>query len=254
MPLTAAKRRLFILGSPAEVAEFFGVTEPAVRQRWMPAGMPKFEPEKAAKPGASQYRFPADLIITWLITEGPWRRRVDPADRAVREVDTKPPADANQDAMMVAPVNTPAMERYRNAKAELAEMEVAEKKRQLIRVDSASLMLVAFLGRLFKQVERFDRASILTGREAAIELREAITDAYDVAARRLEENAGIRLEPIRPEPAGVVPPSDLPDVAPTGPTDQPVGGTGDHSPNGAVCGEPVPALAPSSEPNLVSGA
>jgi hypothetical protein len=146
MPLTATKRKRFVLDSPAEVAEFFGVTETAVRQRWMPAGMPKIEPGGKKKPGASQYRYPADQILAWLITEGPWRKRIDPADRAVREAAADPAADANQDAMMVAPISTPGLERYRNAKAEDAEMDVAERKGQLIRTSSAMAVWVTVQG------------------------------------------------------------------------------------------------------------
>jgi hypothetical protein len=254
MPLTAAKRRLFILGSMSEVADFFGVTEPAVRQRWMPAGMPKFEPEKGVKPGESQYRFPADQIITWLITEGPWRRRVDPADRAVREVDTQPPADASPDPMMAAPVNSPAMERYRTAKAKLAEIEVDEKQRQIGKISSLRVVLIACLGRLNKEVEALDRTSVMTGREAAIRLREAIADFADIAERSLKENAGIVIGSIGSEPTGSVPPGDVPNVAPPGQTDQPMGGTGNHGSNGGVCGEPVPPLAPSGQQDLVQGA
>ena len=258
MALSPEKRRLFILSSPSEVADFFGVTETAVRRRWMPAGMPKFEPKKTPKPGESQYRFSADQIARWLITEGPWRKRVDPSTIDVGADGRPAPINADVDPMMAAPVTTPSMERYRSAKATLAEMEVEEKRRHLIRRDSVTVALVAFVGWLFKQVKRFDSMSVVTGREAAIELREAIAAGVEVVKARLEENAGIkwavRVGSDGIEPAGVVPPSDLPDVAPTGPTDQPVGGTGDHNPHGPVCGEPVPTLAPSSEPNLVSGA
>ena len=263
MPLSPEKRRLFILRSPGEVAAFFGVTEAAVRTRWIPAGMPKFEPTKAIKLGESQFRFRADDIVVWLITEGPWRKRVDPSTleaaapvEPVEDVAPPPPVNADPDAMMTAPVTTPSMERYRAAKATLAEMEVEERRRQLIRRESVTMALVAFMGWLFKQVKRFDMMSVVTGREAAVELREAIASAIEVVKGRLEEHAGFKLD-MRIgsdglEPAGSVPPGDLPDVAPTGPSDQPMGGRGNHDPNGPVCGEPVPPLASSGEPDMVS--
>ena len=256
MPLTPEKRRLFILASPTEVADFFGVTETAVR-RWVSSGMPKFVPKKPPKPGESPYRYPADQIAKWLITEGPWRKRVDPSTINVGADGQPAPTNADPDAMMTAPVTTPSMERYRAAKADLAEMEVQERRRQLIRRESVTIALVAFMGWLFKQVKRFDTMSVVTGREAAIELREAIAAAVEVVKGRLEENAGLKFD-VRIGSDGIelarsVPAVDLPDVAPTGQADQPMGGSGDHCPNGSVCREPVSTLAASCEPNLVSG-
>ena len=252
MPLTATKRKRFVLDSPAEVAEFFGVTETAVRQRWMPAGMPKIEPRKK-KPGASQYRYPADQILTWLTTEGPWRKRIDPADRAEREAAADPSADASQDAMMAAPISTPGLERYRNAKAEDAEMDVAERKGQLIRTSSAMAVWVTVFGLLQRLVEQFARMSAITGREAASILKEAINESHECGRKKLEENAGVKLGSIGPEPTRRAEPGDPPDGAPAGEADQPVGGTGNRDSYGTVCGEPVPTLAPSGQQDLVPG-
>jgi hypothetical protein len=252
MPLTASKRKRFILDSPAEVAEFFGVTETAVRQRWIPAGMPKIEPAKN-KPGASQYRYPADRILTWLTTEGPWRKRIDPAERAARSAATSPAVDASQDAMMVAPISTPGLERYRNAKAEDAEMDVAERKKQLLRTSSVLAVWVAVFGLFQRLVERFARMSVINGREVASMLRETICEAYECGRKKLDEDAGVELGPVGPEPAGRAESGDSPDDAPAGQTDQPVGGTGDRDPDGTVRGEPVPTLPSSGQQDLVRG-
>lgn len=255
MGLTAEKRRFFILASPGEVADFFGVTESAVRQRWMPAGMPKFEPKKTPKAGESQFRFPADQIARWLITEGPWRKRVDPSTINVGANGHPAPVNADPDAMMLTPVNTPALELYRQGKAEMVQLDLAERRRQLIRRESVTMALVALMGWLFKQVKRFDTMSVVSGREAAIELREAIAASVEVVKGRLEEHAGFKFD-VRVGSDGIelarsVPPSDLPDVTAAGQADQSMGGRGNRDPHGSVCGEPVPPLATSGESDLV---
>ena len=253
MPLTAAKRKRFLLDSPAEVADFFGVTEPAVRTRWIPAGMPRLEPARR-KRGAASHRYPADEILTWLITEGPWRKRVDAAE--LTSASTATAADANQDALLAAPINTPALERYRTAKAELAEIEVAKERRQLVRSSSVITVLVAIFSWLNKLVERFSRLGTITGREAAAAVREMIAESWDVAKRELQRNAGIdsaELGSAGLESAGRSGVGDLPNGLAAGPPDQPMGGAGDCRTDGAVCREPLPTLAPSGQQDLVPG-
>ncbi|MBN2294880.1 MAG: hypothetical protein JXM70_20800 [Pirellulales bacterium] len=109
------KKNHWIAVSQAHVAEIFGVKIKTV-QNWAAAGMPG-TPGKMNRPG----RYPLKDIIRWLRTSGPWQ---------------PPPA---MDSMLDGE-NSPALERYRLARARTVELELAEKKAKLLDPQKIRLM------------------------------------------------------------------------------------------------------------------
>tara|TARA_Y100000310_G_scaffold310557_1_gene355935 strand:+ start:1217 stop:1744 length:528 start_codon:yes stop_codon:yes gene_type:complete len=90
--------------SQSEVAEFFGMSIDTVAN-WAKRGMP-------GKRGT--YRL--DVIAQWLRNEGPWKR-----------YETK-----NDDPLLVDDGESDALERYRLAKAKHAELDLDERRGELV--------------------------------------------------------------------------------------------------------------------------
>ena len=93
----------------AEIAEFFGVTVTTVR-RWAGEGMPS-----PSRPNGKAGRYDLSAIAQWLRAEGPWRVRV-----------TDP---------MLGEGDSPALERYRLARAAQEEIKLELLRGTVIPVD-----------------------------------------------------------------------------------------------------------------------
>lgn len=123
-----ATRREWTAGRHADVSQFFGVSIDTVKA-WAKRGMP-------GKPNA--YRL--DLIAQWLRTEGPWRQHI--------KVD---------DPLLADGADSPGLERYRLAKAALAELDLAERQHQLVSVERLREQLLRWaviLKRLGQRVQK----------------------------------------------------------------------------------------------------
>lgn len=92
----------------ADVATFFGVSVDTVKN-WAKQGMPG---------KATAYQ--VDQIAQWLRRDGPWQ----PHLRLRAEEDEDLEGEAS-----------PGLERYRNAKASLAELELSQRQHQLVTVE-----------------------------------------------------------------------------------------------------------------------
>lgn len=138
----------------ADVAVVYAVSLDTVKS-WAKQGMP-------GEPGA--YELPA--ISAWLRGKGPWRQH----------------AKIESDDPLLSDGDSPGLERYRLAKAELAELELAERKKSLIERGKVRIVfsrLAAVLKRMGEEIgiEFGDRAAVAV-REAMGECREAARHGF----------------------------------------------------------------------------
>jgi hypothetical protein len=103
---THAKENAWTCKTQKEVCLFFGVSIDTVKN-WAKQGMP-------GKKG----NWSLDLIAQWLRADGPWKRWDD-------------------DPLLGEGGDSPSLERYRLAKAKLAELDLEMRKGQLIERDKA---------------------------------------------------------------------------------------------------------------------
>ena len=120
--------------------------------------------------------YPLDLIAQWLRSEGPDR----PANRRNRADLAEDP----DDKLMAGPTS-PAMERWRMARADREERRNAEEARQLVRVDVFRASMLAAFAELRKFAERQIK---IHGADTEQEWNEAV-ERFQVALKELTENA-----------------------------------------------------------------
>lgn len=102
----------YLARTQAEVAKFFGVSIKTVAS-WAQANMP-----------GSAGAWPLDEIAQWLRASGPWRLR------------SHQEQGGNGDPLMAGPSEgSEGLERYRKARAAIAELDLAERRGELIRRD-----------------------------------------------------------------------------------------------------------------------
>lgn len=109
----------------AGVAKFFRVSGSAVA-RWALDGMP-----------GARGQYDLSEILHWLRTQGPWRPKAAPADT---------------DDPLLAAGDSPALERYRLAKAQHAEMDLAARRAELLPTNQVVEVIVRVGGRIRKAI------------------------------------------------------------------------------------------------------
>ena len=139
-----------------EVAEALGVSLASVAA-WARQGMP-------GVPG----KYPIPKIVQWLRNEGPWR----------------PKAKSDDDGdPLLAEGDSPALERYRNAKAELAEIDVAERKKILVSIDKLKPVFLRW-------ATTIRRCGEWLGKRWGNEAAEALNDALAECQRVVDDELG----------------------------------------------------------------
>ncbi len=118
-----------------QVAKFFGVELQTVH------GWCKTKGPGGRMPGRKG-NYPLDEIVQWLRNQGPWRRFQ---------------VNGDGDDPMLAAGDSPALERYRNARADLSELELAEKRQQLHPTDFILHVLKQWAGVYRRLGERLSR-------------------------------------------------------------------------------------------------
>lgn len=149
-------RIVWTADSQLEVAEFFGVSIDTVKS-WTRKNMP----------GAPKaYRL--DKIAQWLRTEGPGSSRIQASDDP-----------------LLGEGESPALERYRLAKAQHAELDLEERRGNLIDKSKCRDVLSMWAGVIRKLGESI-------GRRFGVEAHREINDALDECASivRSMDNAG----------------------------------------------------------------
>ena len=138
-----------------EVSVFFGVSIDSVKN-WAKQGMP-----------GQRGSWRLDLIAKWLRTDGPWKRWDAPTD-----------ADP-----LLGEGDSPALERYRLAKAKLAELDLETRKGELIERDKARdifsrwAVLVRRMGERLSK--RFGPDAAATVNETLASCRIAVMEVVD---------------------------------------------------------------------------
>jgi len=148
-------RLLWTAETQGEVAEFFGVSVDTVKN-WAKQKMP-------GKPRA--YRL--DQIAIWLRTEGP-------GSKALRLASDDP---------LLGDGDSPALERYRLAKAKHAELDLEHRKGELIDVSKCRDILAQWAAVIRKTGDRLSRRF---GIEANLIVSDAI-DACDDIVRTFDD-------------------------------------------------------------------
>ena len=229
MTLTAKQRKRFLLDWRTEVAECFEVTQETVAN-WEQAGMPVV---KLAKPRKSSGRgragkslrtvyqqYPLDRIAAWLIHHGPYVRR----NGSERELVG---GDQNPDAWMSAQKGTPEQRRGWLAKAELLELELAQRRNQLCPVAEMRETLQSLASVIQRLGERLGREY---GRGAAEAVNESLVEFAKIVDDKLRSSP----RPLSVD-GGTVPNQGQP-------SDQPVGGGVSGDSHGEVPRGAVPPL------------
>jgi phage terminase Nu1 subunit (DNA packaging protein) len=108
------EKSAYIAAKQAQVAEFCGVSFDTVKS-WAKQGMP-------GSPGA----YDLSAIVQWLRTKGPWRQHL--------KVDSDDPLLSDGDS--------PGLERYRLAKAAIAELDLEERKGNLLSREKVRAILI----------------------------------------------------------------------------------------------------------------
>ena len=131
------------------MAAFFHVAINTVQQ-WRAKGMP-------GRPG----RYDLSEVAAWLRAEGPWRDK----------------RSAIEDDDLAGPADSPGLERYRLAKAKLAELELAKQQRSVMSRDLAR----EILGRVAAMFRRYgERLSKRHGPEEAVLFNEVLEETRRV--------------------------------------------------------------------------
>ena len=169
MPLTAAQKKKFRLHTIAQVAAFCGVTGQAVKT-WIEAGMPRQETN--AKRTCDKFIYQMDEVIIWLRTEGPWRR--------------KQVLSAEDEMMLGADPNSPALERWRHFKALDAELNYKERCGTLVSVDQIRMVLLRWASHIRRKVEQLGARY---GRELAESMNEALEECRGLIDHELRDTA-----------------------------------------------------------------
>lgn len=153
------KRKRWLAVNQSELAELFDVSIDTIAA-WRKKGMP-----------GTTGRYDVRQILTWLRSDGPWRPR---ASESV--------AGPGLDDLFVAGGDSPNLERYRLARAQLAELELEQKKRALFPRDAARSVLgrVASLWRRYGERigKRHGPEEVVSFNETFDECRRVIEDEF----------------------------------------------------------------------------
>lgn len=154
----AGTRIRWIADGQAEVAEFFGVGPDAVKN-WAQQGMP-----------GTRGSYPLNRIAVWLRTEGPKSKLIQAAEDP-----------------LLAEGDSPGLERYRMAKAKLAELDLESRKNQLIDREKAR----DIFGRWATLIRRMgERLSKRWGNEAANMVNETLDECRLIVEESLDDRSG----------------------------------------------------------------
>lgn len=146
-PEWVAKRQI-------DVARFCGVSLDTVKS-WAKQGMPGL-------PG--EYNL-AD-VVQWLRQAGPWRQHLKVTD----------------DDPLMDDTDSPGLERYRQAKAAIAELDYAERQKELMARDKVKALFVRWAAVLRRMGERISKRF---GNDAAITVNDALRECSEIVTYEL---------------------------------------------------------------------
>lgn len=148
-------RTAWTADSQEEVAIFFGHSLDTVKN-WSKQGMP-----------GQRGSWRLDLIAQWLRTDGPWKRW----DKATEDP-------------LLADGDSPALERYRLAKAKHAELDLENRKGELIEVEKARDIFARWAVLIRRMGERLSKRF---GPDAAATVNETLSECRSAVMEILDE-------------------------------------------------------------------
>ena len=227
----------FNLDSESQVCLFAGV---ASLQNWLKHGMPRV---KISKPGAKRddYTYNAAEIFRWYVHHGPGAKRRGGQDGSPGEKQKIITFDEkDEEAALLSGPPTAALERLRTAKAQLAEIDVEERRKQSVPLSDLSADLVMIAGPLQRCGAELGRRF---GPEAQKLLNDTLAEYLDSVRKKLARQTSTS-ETVSDRNGDVV--CNVADSPP----DQPMGGGGNLDSLGGTDGE-IQTQQPPSEPDLV---
>lgn len=156
----AKKRVRWTAANQADVGEFFGVSLDTVAS-WRKKGMP-----------GTSGRYDLAAILVWLRSDGPWR------SRGGSDLTGGP-----LDELIVAAGDSPNLERYRLARAQLAELELERQKGSLLPREKVRSGLGRFAAILRQLGERL-------GKRHGPDVFGSVNDALDDCQRVIDDEFG----------------------------------------------------------------
>ena len=134
------KREQLRFESLALVSQFFNVSYSAV-ELWVKDGMPRVQLDSKDGNGKRQrYHYQLDDIMKWWLTEGPGKKR-----------GKSDPKLTDPDEALLLGADTPEMEKLRRVKRKHAELDYAERLKELVAVED----LLPVLHRLASMIRRW---------------------------------------------------------------------------------------------------
>lgn len=214
-----SKQLAFAVQTQAQVGRMLNVSTASV-QRWMTIGCPGKEGHYEVVPA----------IVHWLTKEGPWKTRRRGTDDA--------------DPLLSEAIDTPALERYRTARAKMVELEYEKACRTVMPVEDVREAFAGAAGHLRKLGESLAKQF---GPAAQQMLNDGIDEYAQIIAAKFGDSE--RSAPVAGDDAAG---TDQDGDSADGPLDEPVGGRGNLDPDGAEVGA-VSSLESSGQPDLVPG-
>ena len=146
-------KKTWVAGTLGDLADIYAVSLDSVK-RWRSQGLP-------GKSG----RYVLREVSAWLRESGPWRPRVS----------------AEGDELLASGSDSPALEEYRKAKAELAKLDLATRRREMLSADDVRMICETY-------GEHVKRATRTLKRRYGAAAGEIITDALQAAADDLDRS------------------------------------------------------------------
>jgi phage terminase Nu1 subunit (DNA packaging protein) len=150
----------FYVKTQGDLARFVGQSVETIKT-WAKRGMP-------GKPG----RYEVGAIVRWARASGPWQQYY------------RPPAEPSDDPLL-AEGDSPGLERYRMAKAAIAELDLDERKGVLLSTEKVRAVHARW-ATIFKRMG--ERVGKRYGADAAI----TVNDAIEECERVIENEFGER--------------------------------------------------------------
>jgi hypothetical protein len=230
--------RRFDLTSIEEVAKFADVAAQSVRY-WLLKGMPRTQTGNG-KLNACTYN--AADIFRWYRTEGPGAPRRGSGSGG-NGSQSLIPLGVDESELLSGP-DTPALERFRLARARLSELEYERQKSTVVPIEEMVAEVSGLAGHLRKLGEQLGQHF---GPDAQRMLNDALAEYRDMARKKFGNLAG----PIAVGGDDGGQDDSGGDVADR-PSDEPVGGRGNLDTDWGAQGEAVFTQSSPGEPDLVS--
>jgi hypothetical protein len=110
--------------------------EEKVNGKWRPCSKPDDQITDGLTDGTAKYRYPLDVVLKWYVNKYSLRSKLARSQEPLDE----------EAALLLSESDSPAMERYRTARAALAELDLEERRGDVVRVAEMRAVLLRLAG------------------------------------------------------------------------------------------------------------